>query len=452
MKKIIAVFSLITLISPQIALAASFNPNYIISDNDLVEKNALTVAQIQKFLNNRGGAVAGYKQADPWGTTRSAAEIIYNAAQYYTISPKYLIVTIQKEQSLITDTTPTQYQYDWATGYGVCDSCSVSDPQVKQYKGFYNQVNWAAKRNRYYIDTAGQWNFKVGGTYIIDGQSVTMQNQATVNLYTYTPHLHGNENFWTLWTKWFTKQYPDGSLLQVQGTAGVYLIQNGLKRPFFSKTALISRFDPKNIILVSRTDVDAYPDGQPIKYPNYSLLRSKQTGRIYLIDGNDKRYITSPQVFIDIGFNPEEVIVVEESDLNSYTVGLDLTQQSEYPTGVLLKSKLNGGIAYVQDGTRHPIMSREILQNRFPNRVPVLVEQTSIDAYPRGEPIKFKDGTLVTSPGANGIWVISNGMRRGITSKQAFDALGYKWTNIVKTNDNALLTVHPEGDPISVTN
>lgn len=449
LKKVLFITLLILLLTPNLALAATFNPNNIIADNDLVDSQTMSTARIQKFLQDKGGSLANYQINDPWGNLKTAAQIIFDASQYYIINPQFLLVTLQKEQSLITDPTPSQDQLDWATGFGVCDSCSKDDPAIQQYKGFFNQVNWTARRNRYYIDTAGQWNFQVGGTYLIDGVSVTMENQATVNLYTYTPHLHGNQVFWTLWTKWFTKKYPDGSLLQVQGQPGVYLIQYGLKRPFFSKAALVSRFDLKKIIFVSKNDLDAYETGLPIKFPNFSLLRSP-AGKIYLIDNDQKRYIESPEVFRQIGFNQDEVINVTDQDLASYTDGQTISLKSVYPIGVLLQSKQTGGISYVENGVKHSIMSKEILKSRFPNDKWITVDEASIGQYQIGEPVKFKDGDLVSYRGASSVYVISNGERRPIASKAVFDSLGYQWSNIIWTTERAVL-VHEPGEIIDIT-
>ncbi|MFH1207867.1 MAG: hypothetical protein V1668_04735 [Patescibacteria group bacterium] len=470
MKKIIAIFSLIMLIGPQAALAASFNPNSILSDNDLVNSKTMTAAQIQKFLDSKGG-LGAYQTTDPWGNAKNASQIIYDAAAYWQVNPQYLMVRMQIEQSLVTMASPTQTRLDWATGYGCPDSTGCGT----NYKGFFNQVNWAARiltstelnnsgNPRGYLPHISKLGYSISGwgpgitkTVIdLNGTSttqVTPANKATAALYTYTPHTYnGNYNIWYYWSQWFSKNYPDGSLLQVQGQSGVYLIQNGKKRPFLSRTTLVSRYDPSRIIQVSDSDLSLYADGLPIKFANFSLVRDLGNNRTYLLDGDQKRYIESTEVFREIGYNPNEILDVQAGELSSYADGPNINMLSVFPTGVLLQSKQTGGVAYVQDGVMHPIMSKEILKNRFANRNIVVVDQATLDQYPRSEPIKFQDGTLATSPGANGIWVISNGMRRGIPSKQAFDALGYKWANIIRTNDTALLTAHPEGDPISISN
>ena len=459
--KKIVILSLISLIAiPQLTMALTFNPNFIISDNDLTNSDSMSVSRIQSFLDSKG-ALGSYVTVDPWGNNKSAAQVINDAGTYWGISPEYLLVRMQIEQSLITDPTLAVKQYDWATGYGVCDSCSKSDPQVIQFKGFFNQVNWAAKalQGDYYLGGLATRGTTISGwapgitktiTDTFGTFNVTPANNATAVMYTYTPHVYNaNYNVWYYWNKWFTKNYPDGSLLQVEGEDGVFLIQQGKKRPFYSKSALVTRFDLSKIILVSPSDIEAYETGKPIRFPNYSLIKSSETGRAYLIDGDYRRYIESPEVFRQIGFNPEEIIEATESELNDYTWGNNININSIHPTGVLLQSKENGGISYVENGVRHSIWAPEILKSRFSNRTSVVVEQATIDQYKRGGNILFKDGELITSPGSRSVFIISNGKRRPVVSADAFNSLSFKWENLIRTSDKAL-EIHPLGDPIGL--
>ncbi len=453
-KKLFASITILLLLAPSIVQAASFSPHLIISDADL-QSAGMSVERIQRFLDDKGN-LGSIRADDPWGNTKTAAQIIYDAAKHWRISPQYLMVRMQIEQSLITGSV-TQRRLDWATGYGVCDGCSKDDPRIQQYQGFFNQVNWAARKVRqsYLTDLENKgMTFTGWGPGITkrtgDNFDVTPANNATAALYTYTPYVYNaNYNIWRFWNDWFTKQYPDGSLLQVHGEPGVYLIQDGKKRAFTSRTALVTRYDPSRIIQVSLSDIDAYENGQPFKFANYSLVRSAQSGRVFLIDGNERRYIESPEVFRKIGFNPEEIIVVNESELSPYDFGTNINMQSIHPTGVLLQSKETGGITYVENGIRHSIWSREILQNRYSHLTPVIVEQSTIDQYSKGDPVKFKDGELITSPGSRGVYFISNGYKRGIANKDTFDGLGFRWENITWTSDEAV-RIHPTGEPIDL--
>ncbi len=112
--------------------------------------------------------------------------------------------------------------------------------------------------------------------------TATPQNRATAALYNYTPHVfNGNYNVYKLFKRYFPPTtYPNGTLLQAKGEVGVWLIEDGKKRPFLSKSALVSRFDENKIVSVDSADLNAYIKGSPIKFSNYSLVKSPK--RYYL--------------------------------------------------------------------------------------------------------------------------------------------------------------------------
>ena len=195
---------------------ADFNPDFIISDNEMFGYQGWLISDIQKFLEARGSYLANYQTKDINGNMRTAAGIIYDASQTYQVNPKYLLVTLQKEQSLITDDAPAQKQLDWATGYAVCDSCDRNDPKVAKHKGFAKQVDDAAGIMRWYSNNK-ELSFikKKDLPTTIDSTEVIAQSWATAFLYTYTPHLHGNKNFWRIWQTWFSQNYPNGTLVRI---------------------------------------------------------------------------------------------------------------------------------------------------------------------------------------------------------------------------------------------
>ena len=136
-------------LSPLYAHALAFNPNTVLSDEDFFNTSTLSSDGIQRFLERRGSALAAYKARDIDGAQKRAADIIWRAAQTHGINPQVLLVVLQKEQSLIENPHPSQYSYDWATGFARCDSCTVDDPRVAANKGFVTQVEKAAWRKKY---------------------------------------------------------------------------------------------------------------------------------------------------------------------------------------------------------------------------------------------------------------------------------------------------------------
>ncbi len=440
---ILIISSLFLLIANPIL--AQFNPNYIISDSDLTDYNSMYMGQIQDFLIQKNSYLASYVDPD---VRITAAQAIYDSARLHKINPKYILVLLQKEQSLIEDSNPTQDQLDWATGYGICDGCKKTDPKVQKYKGLTNQVDWGAGGIRYYYDRPNEFKFKVGQTYNIDGQQVTIKNDATRTLYTYTPHIHGNKNFYKIWQRWFSSSYLNGSLLQNTDDGGIYLIRDGKKYPFLSKSAFLSRYNSFNrVIPASPTDLDKYPTGQAIEYPNYSLLQIP-TGGIYLLDDDTLRPITSKKTFKLLGFNPEEIIPVASKDIFFYKIGKPISEKDAYPTGAILEDSTTGGRYFVYNGEKKPILAPEIINLYYKNKQIIKTTPEELNNYTTGDPVRLKDGELATSPDSSAVYVISNGEKHPFLSAEVFIGLGYKWENVISV-PNKILNLHPTGEMIT---
>jgi hypothetical protein len=156
---------------------------------------------------------------------KSAAQIINDVSQEFSINPQVLIVLLQKEQGLVTDTWPTSTQYKTASGYG----CPDTAPCDSQYYGLTNQLTWAARMFRAILNNSPTWYtpYILGNNYIqynpnadCGGSNVNIQNRATRALYNYTPYqpnqaaldagwgqaacgAYGNRNFYLYFTSWF---------------------------------------------------------------------------------------------------------------------------------------------------------------------------------------------------------------------------------------------------------
>ena len=429
-------------------LDVNFNPNFIISDFELEDYNSMSLHDIQYFLNRHSGILKHYVTNNTRiGEIMTASEIIYQAAQKYQISPKYLLTLLQKEQSLITNYAPTTKALDWATGYAVCDDCSMNDPYLQKYKGFYNQVMYAAQRNRFYLDNTDKtWLFQAGGEYNIDGKIITPYNQATACLYSYTPHINGNYNFWKIWNKWFTRKYPNGSLLKEVNSAGVWLIKENKRWPFITWTTFTSRYSPKNIIEVNYSDLAKYPIASAIKFTNYSYLKTPDQV-VYLLDNDQLRAFANQEVERYFGVNPEEVINIEWEDYRYYTRGEDITMNSMYPNGAVLKDQDTADIYYVKDGIKSFIADQKILEINYPDQYVVSVSSEELDSLVSGNLVKFKDGTLIKSHDDSAVYIISDGNRRAIISGQVFEDLKYSWDEILEV-DETIVNIHELGNLI----
>ncbi len=434
---------------PGVPVDPVFNPNFIISDSDMLNPDAMTLPEVQDFLAAKPGILAGYKIFKPEiAMEQTAAEIIYQAAQTEGISPKVLLVLLQKEQSLVEDPTPTQYAFDWATGYAVCDGCSLNDPNVLKFKGFQTQVEKAAGALSYYMETTKNWLKQAGIIYNIDSIPVIPANRATAGLYTYTPHFRGNYNFWRIWQRWFSQKYPDGLVVQIKDDDTIYLVQNGQLLPFKNRAILYSRYNKKNIVLADKIELESYKIGPEIKFINFSLVKTEK-GKTYLLV-NDQKRLVDKTAFRYYGFRNDEVVKVKETDMAAYTDGTPVPTKAKYPLGALMQDTKTKNYYLVTDSIKHPIFDKNIIAVNFPSRQLKKVTTAALVKFKEGEPIIFQDGTLLKTKDAAEVYLISNSLRRLIADETTFDALGLEQENIIVTNEKTL-SLHPLGEPISLT-
>lgn len=349
---------------------SSWRAGNMISDPIFTNKSSMTVSQIQTFLNSKmpscdtdgsepseygGGTRADYGRANgnpppftclksywevpktkpsstvpksnyggkprPTGS-RSAARLIYDAAQAYNISPKVLLVTLQKEQSLLTDEWPFKRQFLYAMGAHCPDGPAGAqcDPN---YSGFSLQMREGAELFRYYIDnmTKSWWPYKKPfkdnsilwqdpNIQNCGSKTVYIQSKATAALYTYTPYQpnsaalanlygsgdmadpdppncssFGNRNFWRIFHDWFGSPYK---------TPNYRLISCG------GQKYLIERFKPTKRLLTDdavaawKFEESEFNSNSGCGYPTYAssldrVARSRNTGKVYLFD-NGRAY------------------------------------------------------------------------------------------------------------------------------------------------------------------
>lgn len=227
-------------------MASAFNPELIISDDQFYNGNAMTAAQIQAFLDQKIGNCTNGKclnvavvpiadqprrvsgstgnvicEAMAGGTMR-VSELIYRSQRACGISAKVILVTLQKEQGLITSRAPSDYQLRYAMGQGCPDTtgCTTAPAGLATqiYTGTrqlktYRAAGFARQPGVHYIGYHP--NAACGGT------NLNIRNYATAALYNYTPYQpnrsalnnlygsgdgcgsYGNRNFWRDYTDWF---------------------------------------------------------------------------------------------------------------------------------------------------------------------------------------------------------------------------------------------------------
>jgi Domain of unknown function (DUF4214) len=407
----------------QAANAATFDPGLIIDDRLFYDGSLMPEASIQSFLDGKVatcGVTAGNpgcleiyradsttRDANAYcgryegGTGELASRILYKVAIACNINPQVLIVTLQKEQGLVTATNPTAAKYQKAMGYG-CPDTSVCDAK---YYGFANQLYSAAWQFNYYRANPTRFNYRAGQVNTIKwnpnatcGTSdVFIQNSATAGLYTYTPYRpnqaalnnlygtgdgcssYGNRNFWSYFTDWFgstlvspgavafVKALYLDILNRAPGDSEVTfwgrLIMNGM-----SPTAVASGFvnsDEYRLIRITaayRTDLGREGETTGV----YNWLDLMKRG-VLQTDDVDKYFMASDEYMLRSGGTTESFV----SAMYQQMLGRPVTS-AEIPfwTGIATAS----GRLVVVDGIWHSIESSRarvtIMYSTYLGRMP----------------------------------------------------------------------------------
>ncbi|HEY6801158.1 MAG TPA: hypothetical protein VI121_10980, partial [Agromyces sp.] len=180
-----------------------FDPGHIVSDDAFYDSSAMSEKEIQSFLESVScrpdegvRCLADYLQTTTTqpavggnhceeyrgGVRERASRIIAKAAVACGVSPRVLLVLLQKEQSLLT--RPSVSGYERATGYGCPDTADCDT----EYFGFFNQVYNAAWQFRQYTEEPDR-QYRVGTVDVgfhpdaaCGLAPVEIRNQATANL------------------------------------------------------------------------------------------------------------------------------------------------------------------------------------------------------------------------------------------------------------------------------
>jgi hypothetical protein len=323
------------------AAVTGFSPGNIISNAVFTNKGTMSEASIRDFIDGKVAACqSGYtcletyvettptRRADQYcaqytgGTRETAARILYKVAQACGINPQVLLVMLQKEQGLVTHTWPSDWRFTIAMGMGCPDTADCD----KTYYGFFNQVYGAARQlNIYGKSSYFSW-YAPGGTRAIryhpnascGSSGVYVQNQATADLYYYTPYQpnaaalaagmgtgdscssYGNRNFYNYFRTWF-------------GSTG------------------------------GGTAAPAAPAVKPLV---------KLGTAVWLVTGT-RRYHVTPQAYPEYKREFGAPAVVTSATLSRYT--------DSGTAGLFVRNRATGVVAYLQGGQTHAFPSCDVV-------------------------------------------------------------------------------------------
>ncbi len=457
---------------------SGFNPERLIDDKVFSNSKSMSASEIQKFLEDKKSVLADTSNAfvsllkepvnnqslketleDPNASStknRTAAELIYDAARSSGLNPQVILVTLNKEQSLITgrqSATPEQLQraLDFAMGFG----CPDSQPCGDVYRGFYFQLFGGVdtENNRYlgaaqslmksFKTPGGRGPYyngstsKVGDTITLGNtmgnyegidaqQTITIGNSATAALYRYTPHVfNGNYNFWRFFKLWFgggtAGESTASGLVKISSGGDVYIIENGglyKVLPFVAEARGLKYSKAKKI---SKSEFKKYNYLGLYSVPDNTLIRAD--GKYYLFIANEKRPITETGIK-DRGLVASKAISAQKDDADQYTTGAEVS----YTDGAVLKTASDPSVYLLSNGKLKLFTYATFLQYGAANTLQV-VDPSILAKYPKEGLVLPKPGSLVKAFNSPTVFFYEDGQKKPMDG-EIFRNRGFSFNNV----------------------
>lgn len=444
----------------QSAVDSAFNPNQLISDSDFSNVRSFSGPDaIQKFLEAKNSVLAKTSTdflvllkepgssslkstlEDPRPNSdklRTAAEIIWDASQSSGLNPQVILVTLNKEQSLITGSFSAdrlQRALDFSMGFGCPDSGGCGDI----YRGFYHQLfggvdhegsrylGAAKSLMRSFTTPGGRGPFynggaaQVGDTIILSNtlggysgvqpqQNVTLKNSATAALYRYTPHVfNGNYNFWRFYRDWFGESSNEGELVKVKGDKNLYVIENGTRYAVTPLVAELRGINAASARTISSKTLQKYPEGKAYGPADNTVV--SVDGKFYVFMANVMRP-ASGFTLASRQLNSTGAIKISSSQAAAYEKGAVLAP----PDGSVLRGEKNPPVYLVEGGVLK-LFTFATFTERGAAKIMQVIPDSEIDAYPKDGMVAPTGSSLVKSLTNPTVYLLEKGARYGLTAQ-----------------------------------
>lgn len=349
---------------------SKFNPGNIISDALFYDGNAMTSAEIQRFLDQKIGRCENGKclniqnvsissrerrvsqvtgdlvcEAIQGGTMR-ASELIYRVQVACGISAKVILATLQKEQTLVTSRAPS----DWNIQQAMGQACPDTAPCDPAFSGLGPQIVGGVNQLKIY--KAGRFAKQPGVHYIqynpdvrCGGTNVNIVNYATAALYNYTPYQpnasairagygegdtcgsYGNRNFFHFYTDWFGSTQEPTGLVHVAGN--VHLIAGSNAYPVGPDLIGEYRAAFGEPVSVGASYLSRFTRGNKVT----PFIRNVATGMVGYLQGGQSHHFTSCAIVAAWGGACEAEVRLTASMYNSIPTGARMTLYARTEAG-----------------------------------------------------------------------------------------------------------------------
>ncbi|MBI4127976.1 MAG: hypothetical protein HY459_02800 [Parcubacteria group bacterium] len=228
-----------------------------------------------------------------------------------------------------------------------------------------------------------------------------------------------------------TLSYPNGSLVKSGSDATVYLVANDKLLPFPSEAVFHARGQKfENVVTVADSVIAGFArETGVVKHPAGTLLKGSGPD-VYVVDSNgNKHHVPSLAAFETLGYSFSRLTNVSDTELATYTSGDALAVS--HPDGTLIKYGSSPTVYLVENGTKRPFASATIFLDRGYNFQNVVTSSDAITYPDGNALRTHASGSLVKYGDSPDIYVIDGVLKRKIPSLEVFVSKGYDFADVV---------------------
>jgi len=142
-------------------------------------------------------------------------------------------------------------------------------------------------------------------------------------------------------------RYSNGTLLRETGGEKIYLISDGQKKEFVSAKSFVANgYGWSKVISVEPAEAALYGFAGYVGYPDGTLLQAEGSQQVFVVEKGKLRAFLSAEIFINLGNKWSEILKVGVSELALYIQG----EPARYREGTLLRAKNSPNVYLISGG------------------------------------------------------------------------------------------------------
>jgi hypothetical protein len=229
----------------------------------------------------------------------------------------------------------------------------------------------------------------------------------------------------------------EGTYFSIGGGSELYLFKNGAKHPvypFVAKQRGVTADYNFEAGIVS-----GWSDGIAVAPKDGTLVKSA-SATVYVVTQGQLHEVTTA-LAKNLGLNLKKAITLPDYQVDSFAQG----GYAEPKDGTYFQTKGTKNIFLFKQGLTHQVYPLVAIQRGI--KADVTFDAAVAADWTPGDPVAFRDATLVKGDGAKTVYLVSLGKLRPLTDA-AFKKRGYKTKN-VKVVPQAQLDAFPKGSAIA---